>query len=119
MCSYPFNPDKPPSLVMGLQHNSFMQAIPPACSLDLSVAASRLRDRLSDQSPPHSVSLTHTKWNFVIKYLFACSWDSLKRFRRKALRGNEPNADVCRQLMKRIYQYVIQVYNCTVCTVVS
>ena len=102
--SYLFNPDKPPSLGMGLQQ-PFLLPARSTCLLQPSVCVT---DWFSGQSSPYPPSLTlsqshthtHTQWNFIIKHLFAYSWDSLKRFRRKALRGREPNVDVCRPLIK-------------------
>lgn len=103
----------------------------PARSTCLLQTAVCVTDWFSGQSSPffspppgpiyltHTHNNTHTKWNFIIKHLFACSWDSLKRFRRKAFRGNEPNSDVYRSFIRRVYQYAIQVYNWTMCTMVS
>ena len=114
--------DKPPRLGMSLQQKALCKPfLLPARSTCLWQPAVYVTDWFSGQSSPPSlsVSLTHTKWNFIIKHLFACSWDSLKRFRRSALRGSEPNADVYRSPTRRVYQYSFQVYNWTVCTMVS
>jgi hypothetical protein len=127
MRSYSFNHWQATQTWDGPAAESVVQTVPSTCVLDLSVAASRLRDRLifwpilSLLFPPsHALCVTHThKWNFIIKHLFAYSWDSLNRLRRKAFRSNEPNADVYRSFTRQIYQYVIQIYNWTVCTMVS
>lgn len=121
---YPFNHWQ--RLGMGLQQkalcNAFLLSARTTCPLKPAVY---MTDWFSGQSSPSlsplslSMSLTQIKWNVIIKHLFARSWDRLKRFRRKALRGNELNADVYLSLTRRVYQYAIQIYNWTVCTMVS
>ena len=103
--------DEPHRLGMGLQQKAlFKPFLTPARSTCLWQPAVYVTDFLANPLPP-TPRVTHTKWNFIIKHLFACSWDSLKRFRRRALRGNEPNEDVYLSLARRVYQYTIQVYN--------